>query len=614
MADNNKIIVDSLEFDGIKQNLKNFLRGQKQFKDYDFEGSNLSILVDVLTYNTYYNAIYNNLALNEVFIDSASKRNSVVSIAKQLGYTPKSTRSSKAAVNLTVIYPNSNTDIDQLVLPKSTTFTSVVNDNTYYFINRDERIATRNANGQFIFDNIELTEGKIAIEKYVVEPGVKFKINNQFCDTSTLRVYVNDSAMTGDPVVFTLADNITNVGPNSNVYFLKEVDDGLYEINFGDGSIGAKLSTGNLITIEYIISSGSESNNCKIFKPELGSIANGAIIRISTVASATGGGEAESIESIRFNAPRSNVTQNRAVTESDYQNIIFSNFDNAKSINVWGGEENTPKMYGKVFICVRPKNNLFLTDDEKSLLTNSILKPKSIITVYPEIVDPEYLNIEVNTAYYYNPANTTRSVSAITDIIKNTILNYASSDLQRFNGMFRQSKLSRLIDTSEKSILSNITTIKLRKEIEPKFNTNAQYVVNLGNPIYTEGVAEDAFISTAFYMPNSGTRLFYLRDDGIGNVVLFYKDYKDGFQEVIVDKNIGIINYASGIMKINGLNISAIEGNALEFIFKPESYDVVGVRNQIIEIPSSMINVTAIVDSVAVGRGTSTYVHTSSRS
>lgn len=611
MAENNKIIVDSLEFDGIKQNLKNFLRGQKQFKDYDFDGSNLSVLIDVLAYNTYYNAIYNNLALNEAFIDSASKRNSVVSIAKQLGYTPKSTRSSKAYVNLTVIYPNADEVEDQLVLPKATPFTSVINDTTYYFVNRDERIATKNADGQFVFDRIELTEGKIATEKYVVEPGVKFKINNPSCDTSTLRVYVSDSAMTGDPIIFMMAESVTNIGPTSNVYFLREMDDGLYEISFGDGSIGVKPATGNLITIEYVISSGSASNNCKIFKPELGAIANGATVRITTVSSAVGGAEAETIESIRFNAPRSNVTQNRAVTEGDYQNIIFSNFDNVKSISVWGGEENNPKMYGKVFICVRPKDNLFLTDDEKLLLTNSILKPKSIITVYPEVVDPEYLNIEVSTSYYYNPANTTRSVSAITDIVKSTILNYASSDLQRFNGTFRQSKLSRLIDASEKSILSNITTIKLRKEIEPKYNVNAQYVVDLGNPIYTEGVPEDSFISTAFYRPNSGTTLFYLRDDGVGNVILFYKD---GFQEVIVDRTAGTVDYTRGIVKINGLNISAIEGNALEFIFKPESYDVVGIRNQIIEIPSSMIKVTALVDTVATGRGTSAYVHTSSRS
>lgn len=611
MADNNKIRVDALEFNSIKDNLKNFLRGQKQFKDYDFDGSNLSMLVDVLAYNTYYNAIYNNLALNEVFIDSASKRNSVVSIAKQLGYTPKSTRSARATVNLSVIYTDANNISDQLVLPKFTSFTSSINDVSYYFINRDERIATRNANGIFEFNNLQIIEGIPATQKYIVEPGVRFKINNAFCDTSTLKVYVNDNELTGDPLIFSLADTIVNVGPTSNVYFLKEIDDGLYEITFGNGSIGTKLKTGSLVTLEYIISSGSAANNCKIFKPDLGTISNGATIRITTVNSAINGAEAESIESIRFNAPRVNSTQNRAVTENDYQNIIFANFDNVKSINVWGGEDNNPKVYGRVFICVRPKNSLYLTDDEKLFVTNDILKPKSVITAYPVLVDPEYLNIEIDTTYYYNPASTSRDVSSITDIVKSTISNYASSDLQNFHAVFRHSKLSRLIDSSEKSILSSITTIKLRKEIEPKFNFNAQYTVDLGNPIYTEGVPEESFVSTGFYMPDSGDTIFYLKDDGIGNVILFYKD---GFQEVTVNKSIGTVDYSSGIVKINGLNISAIEGSILEFIFKPESYDVVGIRNQIIEIPASMITVKAIVDTVATGRGTTSYVHTSSRS
>jgi len=611
MADNNKIRVDELEFEGIKNNLKNFLRGQKQFKDYDFDGSNLSILVDVLAYNTYYNSIYNNLALNEIFIDSASKRNSVVSIAKQLGYTPKSTRSAKAYVTLTVIYPNTEEVADQLVLPKHTPFTSVINETTYYFINLDERIATKDASGKFVFDNLEIVEGRPSTEKYIVEPGVKMRINNQFCDTSTLRVYVNDSALTGDPVIFSQADGITGVGPTANIYFLKEIDDGLYEITFGDGSVGVKPKNGNLVTFEYIISSGPDANNCKTFKPDLGVIGQGATVRIATVSSAIGGAEAEGIESIRFNAPRSNVTQNRAVTEGDYQNIIFSNFDNAKSISVWGGEDNNPKVYGKVFICVRPKTSLYLTDDEKLLLKNSVLKPKSIITSYPEIVDPEYLNIQINTTFYYNPANTTRSVASIIDIVKSTISSYAASDLQKFNGTFRQSKIARLIDGCEKSILSNVTTILLRKEVEPKYNSNAQYYLDIGNPIYTEGVPEDSVISTGFYLPDGGTTVYYLRDDGVGNMVLYYKD---GFQEVVVNRTIGTVNYTKGVISINGLQISAIADTAFEFIIKPESYDAVGVRNQILEIPTSMITVKALVDTVATGRGTTSYVHTSSRS
>lgn len=610
MADNNKILVDSLEFNDIKSNLKNFLRGQRQFKDYDFEGSNLSVLIDILAYNTYYNSIYNNLAVNEIFIDSASKRNSVVSIAKQLGYTPRSTRAARGRVRVNISNSTENNG-NEYVLPKFTRFTGVVNDTTYYFITRDERIALRDDNDIFVFDDVEIYEGVGVTEKFIVEPTSRFILNNDFCDTSTIRVYVNDNALTGDPVIYTHADNITAVSADSTVYFLKEVDNGRFEIMFGDGSIGKKPSIGSLITIEYIISSGGAANNCRVFNITSFSSNNETRINVTTIAQSSGGADAESINSIRFNALRANVTQNRAVSESDFENIIITNFDNALSVSIWGGEDNIPKVYGRVFICVRPKRAQFLTADEKIYLVNDIIRPKSVITVYPEIVDPEYLNVEINTTFYYNPSATTRSVSAIVGMVKKTILGYNASDLQRFNGTLRHSKLSRLIDTTEKSITHSVTTVKLRKSVEPQFESSAQYNINLGNPIYSSGAAEESFTSTGFYRVGSGTLIFYLRDDGVGNIVLYYKD---GFQEVVVDNAVGTVDYVRGIVKVNGLNMSAIDGTDFEFIFKPQSYDVVGIRNQIVEIPASLITVNALVDPVSSGKNTLTYVHTSSRS
>ena len=610
MADNNKILVDALDFNGIKTNLKNFLRGQRQFKDYDFEGSNLSILIDLLAYNTYYNSIYNNLAVNEVFIDSASKRNSVVSIAKQLGYTPRSTRAAHGLVKVTIA-DIANTGGNEIVLPRFTRFTGVVNDTTYYFITRDEHIALRDSAGLFIFNNLEIYEGTGLTEKFIVEANSRFVINNNFCDTSTLRVYVNDSVLTGDPVIYTHSDNITTVGPDSTVYFLKEIDDGLYEIIFGDGTIGKRPAVGSLITVEYVISSGGAANNCRTFNITSFSTSNERRVTIETLEASRGGADAESIESIRSNALRANVTQNRAVSEGDFENIIISNFDNALSVSIWGGEDNIPKVYGRVFICIRPKRAQFLTNDEKIYLVNEILRPKSVITVYPEIVDPEYLNIAVNCTFYYNPALTTRTSTAIASLVKKTILDYNTSDLQRFNAALRHSKLSRLIDASEKSISHNVTTITLRKSIEPRYESSAQYTVYLGNPIYSSGVAEGSFTSSGFYRAQSGTLIFYLRDDGVGNIILYYRD---GFQEVIVDSSIGTIDYASGIVRIGALDMSAIDGTDFEFIFKPQSYDVVGIRNQIIEIPASMITVRALVDQAASGKNTLSYVHTSSRS
>lgn len=610
MADNNKILVDSIDFDGIKSNLKNFLRGQQRFKDYDFDGSNLSMLIDVLAYNTYYNSIYNNLAVNEVFIDSASKRSSVVSIAKQLGYTPRSTRSAKGTIKVDIVTGPDNT-LSEITLPQFSRFTGIVNDTTYYFVTRDERIATRNADDIFTFNDVEIFEGNGVIEKFIIETSTRCILNNKKCDISTIRVSVNDSAMTGDPVIYTSANNIVTVGPNSTVFFIKETDDELFEITFGDGSIGKKPPTGSLVTVEYIISSGEAANGCKNFNATSFVNTTDARMSITTISPSSGGADPETIDSIKFNALRSNVVQNRAVNESDFESIITQNFDNALSVSIWGGEDNIPKTYGKVFICVRPKRAQFLTADEKLSLVNDIIKPKSIITVYPQIVDPEYLNIEVNTTFYYNPANTARGISSITDIVKKTILNYNTSDLQRFNGTLRHSKLSRLIDMSEKSISHSVTTIKLHKSVEPQFESLTQYTIDLGNPIYESGVPEQAFVSTGFYRTTGGDKIFYLRDDGVGNIVLYYKD---GFQEVIVDGSIGTVNYTNGTVKINSLGMSAIDGADFKFIFKPQSYDVIGIRNQIIEISSDLISVRGLVDSTLAGKNTLSYIHTSSRS
>ena len=615
MADtNNKIKVDELNFDGIRNNLKNFLRGQTAFKDYDFDGSNLSIMVDLLAYNTYYNNIYNNLAVNEMFLDSASKRSSVVSIAKMLGYTPKSARASKANVTITVEFPleTDNPANDLFILPKYTQFTSSTSNTVYYFMNIEELTVNKNDLGEYEFANIDLYEGRATTQKFIADPTTRYVISNTNVDTTTLKVYVSPSSGTGDPVAYQLADSIVGVDNTSNVYFIKEIENEQFEITFGNGVIGKKLQSGNLVTIEYVVTSGSEPNGCKTFKGNLTSIAPGSVTTVVTNSSATNGSEVEDVASIKFNAPRAYFTQDRAVTEDDFRNIIYANFANAQSVNIWGGEENDPPVYGKVYLCIKPKNALYLTEDEKSVLKNEVLKPKSIVTMTPEIVDPSYLNIQINTVIYYNPKMTNLSASTLIGQVKDTIVNYKNSDLQKFDGVFRQSKLSRLIDASNSAIQSNITTITLRREVTPKYNLNAQYIVNIGNPIYYSGVPEESFVSTGFNIPNSDA-VYYLRDDGTSKVVMYYVS---GVQEVVVNNNIGIIDYSKGIITINGLNIVGVQNDILEFIVKPQSYDVVALRNQILDIPTSMITVSALVDPISSGnpRGGSAYVFTSSRS
>lgn len=604
MADNNKIKVDELNFDGIKANLKNFLSGQAQFKDYDFEGSNLSVLVDLLAYNTYYNSIYNNLSLNEMFLDSASKRDSVVSISKMLGYTPRSTLSAKAIITATVSLSTSDNPPKKFTLPRYTQFNSSVNDKTYYFCTNEERTAVRNASGTYVFDNLTLVEGKNVTEKYVVAPGVRFLISNQFADTTTVRVYVSETSSTGDPDVYNTADNLATADSNSKIFFLHEIENGMFELTFGDGVIGKKLANGNLVTVEYVVSSGSDANGCRAFRGDVGSLLSGAKIAITLVSPAQGGDEAENINSVKFNAPRAFFAQNRAVTTSDYASIIFQGFTNVQSVNIWSGDQNIPAVYGKVFICVRPKFGTLLSDEEKLKLKN-ILKAKSIVTVQSEIVDPVYLNIQVDTSVYYDPKETTASASAIADYVKTTIQNYNDSDLQQFDAVFKQSKLSRLIDVTEKSIKSNITTVKLKREITPKFNTNAQYLIRLGNPIYNENVPEKAVTTTGFYLYGNSA-IHYLRDDGVGNMVMYYMD---GNNEVVVNRYIGTVDYTNGVVIVNGLNIQAIDGTKFELVVTPESYDVIAIHDHLLTIPNESINVTTIADTTG-----SSYKFTSSRS
>lgn len=607
MADSSKKIkVDALNFDEIRTNLRTYLQGQNQFKDYNFDGSSLSVLLDILAYNTHYNALYNNMAVNEMFIDSASKRNSVVSIAKMLGYLPASAKCSSAKVTLTV--SGITTANDQLILPAKTSFVSNIDGVQYTFMNTQD-IITNYSNNRFTFSNVTIIEGKFQTQKYIVQPTAKFYISNLNCDVSTLKVYVNDSSGTGDAVAYSLSDNILNLNGSSKVYFLKEIEDGLYEVYFGDGALGKKLENGNLVTLTYYTTSGEAANYCKYFSVNLGSQFGTTSVR--TISSSIGGKSPESTDSIRFNAPRAYSMQNRAVTEEDYRSLIYRYYPNAQTVNVWGGEENSPPVYGKVYISIKPKDDDYLDVESKAFIKNSILMPKSVVTTSVEIIDPEYINVELNTTVYYNSKLTNQSADFIKTKVASIINNYNNTDLLKFDGMFRFSKLSRLIDTCDKSIQSNITTVVLRRELTPQFDISSAYTVSLGNPIYYSGVAEDSLITTGFYIPSSSD-IYYIKDDGAGKLVAFYRL---GATDIIIDSNVGSVNYKTGLIKITSLTISALAGNTFEFIVKPQSNDVVSVRNQIVRIPTQYTTVKTLVDPISSGssRGGSAYVFTPSR-
>lgn len=618
--DSKRIKVSELDFDTIKANLINYLRGQSEFSDYDFEGSGLSVLLDVLAYNTHYNAVYTNLAVNEMFLDSASKRSSVVSLAKTLGYTPQSSTSAVATVNLTVRNTTSYPPV--LTLPSKSAFTTVVDGKTYTFYNYGEVSATLTSGSVYEFTDLEIKEGIPLSFKYTVAEGQKYVIPNANVDMSTLTVRVQESASSDYFVTFNPASTLVELESTSNVYFSKEIDGGMFEIVFGDGILSAALTNGNIVHLDYFVSSRTEPNGARVFTYNGPTLLGGTTTVIVTSVAA-GGSDAETIDSIKFNAPKLYAAQNRAVTPDDYKALIYANYPFIKSVSVWGGEDNDPPVYGKTFICAKPEDASKLTTQQKNDILSSLLASRNVVSITPEIVDPEYISIGLDITAYYNDRETVKSSSQLRSQIIDTVYAYDETDLQRFDGVFRFSKLSRFIDQSDSSITNNITTVVLRRKIDPRYNVSAEYVINLINPIYTEGVPEEAVSSTGFYIAGSDT-IHYLEDDGIGNMQLFYHGAADTTQgstgtittHIIVDPKIGTVDYANGVVTIRNLNITALADAYFELTVKPQSNDVVSAYTQIAEIDKDNLVVNVIADKTANGdlRAGKNYTFTSSRS
>lgn len=616
MASNNKrISVSELDFDNIKANLKEYLKGQDVFSDYDFEGSGLSILLDVLAYNTHYNGIYTNLAVNEMFLDSASKRSSVVSLAKLLGYTPNSAKCATATVTLNIT--SSSTGPSVVTVPAFTQFNTTVDGNSYAFYTTQEYTAV-GASTNYSIPNVALTEGSPLNFKYTVAAGVRYIIPNANIDLATVKVRIQENATSSNYTTYTISTSVIEATSTSKIFFVKEIDDGLYELTFGDGTLGKALENGNVVHISYFVSSLTAANKASLFSYDGSTLYSGANVSITTTSPASGGGVVEDISSIRFNAPRTYAAQNRAVTPDDYRALIYANFPEAASVAVWGGEDNNPPIYGKTFISVKPKTAGKLTLQQKSNIINTILETKNIVSITPEIVDAEELNIALNVTVYYNDRETSYTSTDIESIVRQVILDYDESDLQKFESVFRYSKLSRLIDASEQSITNNITTVTLRRNISPRYGISAEYNIDVINPIYSSGSAEDSVTSTGFYIQGNDN-IHYLSDDGLGNMILFYRSVgttTTEAQNIITDATIGTVDYAAGKITINNLNITGLADIDFEISIKPSSNDVVSAFTQIAQIATDHLTVTAIVDKTANGdlRAGRNYTFTSSRS
>jgi hypothetical protein len=591
----NRINVSELDFDAIKENLKEFFRGQDEFKDYDFEGAGLSILLDALAYNTHYNALYTNLAVNESFLDSASKRASVVSLAKTLGYTPRSATCARAIVDARIVAPTSSPTV--VTMPAYQAFETNIDGVSFTFYNLGAHTVSSGVNG-YVFSNIEIVEGTPLQFQYTVAAGQRYIIPNANVDISTIRVTIQQSAGTGTFETFNLAANIVdNAGPDSRIYFLKEIEDGLLEIYFGDGIVGRKLESGNVVTIDYFVSSKAGANGARLFNYAGSTLIGGSIV-VSNKVVAYGGGEPEDIDSIKYNAPRAFAAQNRAVTPEDYKALVLAGFPAARSVSCWGGEDNSPAIYGKVYICIRPKEANKLTTIEKGYVLGSILASKNMVSVTPEIVDPEYLNIALHITTYYNPQQTTKTPDQLGTIITNAVFNYDDADLQVFDGVFRHSKLLRLIDTSDASFMNSTVTVLIRRKLIVKYNVSAEYILNVINPLYNSGVAEGAIYSTGFYIKGS-EEIHYLDDDGQGFMRLYTLD--TNFQKIITNPSIGTVDYDKGYIKISNLHITDLADIDFEISMKPQANDVTSALHQIAQIARDHMTVTMVADKTASG-------------
>jgi len=588
----NKFIVADLDFDGIKDNLKAFLQDQTQFSDYNFEGSGFSVLLDTLAYNTHYLGFNANMLTNEMYLDSADIRKNIVSLAKMLGYTPTSPKAPMASVDITL----NDGSGSSVTMDKGTTFTSVIDNVTYQFITNQD-ISMTPLDGVYKFSDVNIYEGTLVSFRYTVDSNdvdQRFIIPSANADTSSLKVTVQTSASDTAIETYTLASGLKGLNSTSKAYFLKETDTGKFEVYFGDGVLGNKLADGNVVILEYIITNKEEANGASIFK--VGSSVGGFTdISIVTKSNAEGGAEPESKESIRFNAPLQYTSQDRAVTTTDYETLVKSIYPNAQSISAWGGEDDETPIYGVVKISIKAPSGT-LTDTTKLDIVNK-LKPYNVASVRPEIVDPITTSIMLVVNAKYDKKGTAKTADTLKSEITNAITDYNENTLTAFDGVFRFSKLTGIVDSVDTSILSNITTVKMRKPFTPTLNSSTKYDTYFRNAIYNPHSGHEAVLSSTGFKISGNDNEMFLDDDGIGNVRVFY--LVSGIK-TIQNATQGTIEYATGQVTLNSLAVASISdirgatSKVVEITVTPSSNDIVPVRDQILEIDvsNSIINVS----------------------
>ena len=598
--------VTELDFADIKNNLKNFLKQQTEFNDYDFEGSGLNVLLDVLAYNTHYNALNAHYSLNESFLDSAQIRGNVVTRAKLLGYTPRSVLSPRATVNI-VVTASSGTIPTVLELTKGIKLNTVVSGEEFQFVVLNTQQATgvgaivnSAAVTQFTFNNVTIVEGSPRELKYRVDNDIenqKFQLSDIDADSSTLRVRVQANEESTAFDVYTKFETLKGVDSTSKVYYLQENPSGYYEVYFGDGVTGFKPTNNNIVTLDYVTTKGKESNGANDFDM-VDSIGGFNTISVALAAAAAGGAEEESMESIRFNAPLTFISQNRAVTADDYASIIKKEFSNIDSISTWGGEDNDPPDYGRVYICVKPLLAETLTTAEKTNITGAILKGKNVVSITPQIVDPNFTYLELDVSFKYNPNLTDRSSVDLQSVVRDTITDYNFNNLNKFDGVFRHSQLTRGIDNSDPAILNTTVRPRMFQNITPLNNASNNFSLSFSSPFFQSGLSTAYLISSSAFLINNVEHFF--GDEPVSGSskrnVIVYKVVNEVNTTVIADA--GEIDVTKGTIILNNFTPDAVTPIKITVI--PNSLDLGPKRDQLISIDNTYVTITPEIDTIAV--------------
>jgi hypothetical protein len=614
-----KLEISELDFDGIKDNLKTFLSQQNEFTDYDFEGSGMSVLLDTLAYNTHYLAYNANMLANEMYLDSADLRSSVVSLAKQVGYTPTSCTSSTATINVLM----NDASGPSLTMTRGTKFSTTVDGQAYSFVNNAD-VSINPIDSVYQFNNLVVYEGSYLNYKYTASTSdidQRFIIPNDSVDTSTLTVKVQESASDSTTKTYKLSEGLVSIDADSEVYFLQEVEGGRFEVYFGDGVLGKSIADGNIVILDYINSNRDAPNGATSFTLS-GTVGGFSSATITTVSNASGGTGLESISSIKYNAPRDYSAQDRAVTAEDYKTLVKSLYANAQSVQVYGGEDAAVPDYGKVYISIKAKSGSNLTVATKESIVTS-LKSYAVASVTPVVIDPETTYITLVVNFKYNSGRTTKDVTTLQTNVLSKITTYNNNTLEDFTGMFRYSQLLQDINEADTSILSNITTVKMYKYFTPTLSSGLKYTLSFNNALYNPHSGHNSsgggIISSTGFKINNDDSLneHFLDDDGAGVLRVYYLS---DTTRVYTDSTYGTVDYATGEVILTSANITSISNidggtsSVIRVFVVPNSNDIVPVRNQVLSIDTSNSTITGEVDGIESGSSQAGTSYTTSSS